>query len=123
MDARIDITDSTFLDSTYNAFMFVVDWPVKDTYGITNVHVRNARVDGTGTNVVNARVGGWAEFENVDARNVGAPFVNNCGTFHFTGTPGFDVRLVGDSNDGGWTGATWCEDRPPVVPPPPPSSW
>jgi Pectate lyase superfamily protein len=123
MDARIDITDSTFLDSTYNAFMFVVDWPVKDMYGITNVHVRNARVDGTGTNVVNARVGGWAEFENVDARNVGAPFVNNCGTFHFTGTPEFDVRLVGDSNDGGWTGATWCEDRPPVVPPPPPSSW
>jgi hypothetical protein len=123
MAGRIDITDSTFLDSTYNAFLFVVDWPVKDTYGITNVHVRNARVDGTGTNVVNARVGGWAEFENVDARNVGAPFVNNCGTFHFTGTPEFDVRLVGDSNDGGWTGATWCEDRPPVVPPPPPSTW
>ena len=122
MSGRIDITDSTFLDSTYNAFLFVVDWPVKDTYAITNVHVRNARVDGTGTNVVNARVGGWAEFENVDARNVGAPFVNNCGTFHFTGTPEFDVRLLG-GNDGGWTGATWCEDRPPVVPPPPPSGW
>ena len=62
---------------------------------MTNVAFRNIKVDGTGTNVVNARVGGFASFENVDARNVGAPFVNNCGTFHFTGTPEFDVRLLG----------------------------
>jgi hypothetical protein len=122
MAGKIDITDSSFLDSTYNAFMFVVDWPVKDTYSLTNVAVRNIKVDGTGTNVVNARVGGWATFENVDARNVGAPFVNNCGTFHFTGTPEFDVRLLG-GNDGGWTNASWCEDRPTVVPPPPPGPW
>jgi hypothetical protein len=123
MAGRIDITDSSFLDSTYNAFMFVVDWPVKDDYAVTNVAVRNVKVDGTGTNVVSARVGGFATFENVDARNVGAPFVNNCGTFHFTGTPEFDVRLIGDSNDGGWHNNSWCEDRPPVVAPPPPSPW
>ncbi|MEU4190350.1 glycosyl hydrolase family 28-related protein [Kribbella sp. NPDC026611] len=122
MSGRIEITDSSFLDSTYNAMMFVVDWPVKDDYGITNVAVRNIKADGTGTNVVNARVGGGASFENVDARNVGAPFVNNCGTFHFTGTPEFEFRDLG-GNDGGWTGATWCEDRPTVVPPPPPSPW
>ena len=122
MSASIEITDSSFLDSTYNAMMFVVDWPVKDDYAITGVTVRDIKVDGTGTNVVNARVGGWATFENVDARNVGAPFVNNCGTFHFDGPPEFDVRLLG-GNDGGWTGATWCEDRPAVVPPPPPSPW
>jgi hypothetical protein len=122
MSGTIEITDSSFLDSTYNAMMFVVDWPVKDDYAITNVAVRNIKVDGTGTNVVNARVGGWATFENVDARNVGAPFVNNCGTFHFNGPPEFDVRLLA-GNDGGWTGATWCEDRPTVVPPPPPSPW
>jgi hypothetical protein len=122
MAGKIDITDSSFLDSTYNAFMFVVDWPVKDTYSLTNVAVRNVKVDGTGTNVVNARVGGWATFENVVARNVGAPFVNNCGTFHFTGTPEFDVRLLG-GNDGGWTNASWCQDRPTVVPPPPPGPW
>jgi hypothetical protein len=102
--------------------LFVVDWPVKDDYAITNVAVRNIKVDGTGTNVVNARVGGWATFENVDARNVGAPFVNNCGTFQFDSTPEFDVRLL-SGNDGGWYGATWCEDRPAVVPPPPPSPW
>ncbi|RZU20198.1 pectate lyase-like protein [Kribbella rubisoli] len=122
MSGTIEITDSTFLDSTYNAMMFVVDWPVKDDYAITNVAVRNIKVDGTGTNVINARVGGWATFENVDARNVGAPFVNNCGTFHFNGPPEFEVRDLG-GNDGGWTGATWCEDRPAVVPPPPPSPW
>ncbi|HZX08471.1 glycosyl hydrolase family 28-related protein [Kribbella sp.] len=121
MSARIEITDSSFLDSTYNAMMFVVDWPVKDDYAITNVAVRNIHVDGTGTNVVSARVGGWATFENVDARNVGAPFVNNCGTFHFNGPPEFEVRDLG-GNDG-WLGASWCEDRPTVVPPPPPSPW
>ncbi|TDD21115.1 mycodextranase [Kribbella turkmenica] len=121
MSGRIEIRDGSFLDSTYNAMLFVVDWPVKDDYAIENVAVRNIKVDGTGTNVVNARVGGWATFENVDARNVGAPFVNNCGTFQFDGTPEFDVRLVA-GNDG-WTGATWCEDRPGVVPPPPPSPW
>ncbi|WBQ05835.1 glycosyl hydrolase family 28-related protein [Kribbella sp. CA-293567] len=123
---RIEVTDSSFLDSTYNAFMFVVDWPVKDEHTVTNVAFLNIKVDGTGTNVLNARVGGWATFENVDARNVGAPFVNNCGTFHFTGTPEFDVRL-GAGNDGNWTtdaGAPGhCEDRPAVVPPPPPTPW
>ncbi|MET7278247.1 glycosyl hydrolase family 28-related protein [Kribbella sp. NPDC005582] len=122
MSADLQITDSSFLDSTYNAMMFVVDWPVKDTYAINNVAVRNIKVDGTGTGVVNARVGGFASFENVDARNVGAPFVNNCGTFHFDGPPEFDVRLL-SGNDGGWYGATWCEDRPVVIPPPPPSVW
>ncbi|TCC53294.1 mycodextranase [Kribbella capetownensis] len=122
MSGTIEITDSSFLDSTYNAMMFVVDWPVKDDYALTNVAVRNIKVDGTGTNVVNARVGGWATFENVDARNAGAPFVNNCGTFHFDGPPEFDVRLL-SGNDGDWSGATWCEDRPTVVPPPPPSAW
>ncbi|MFF0339534.1 glycosyl hydrolase family 28-related protein [Kribbella sp. NPDC004875] len=122
MSGSIEITDSSFLDSTYNAMLFVVDWPVKDQYAITNVAVRNIKVDGTGTNVVNARAGGGATFENVDARNVGAPFVNNCGTFHFDGPAEFEVRDLG-GNDGGWTGATWCEDRPTVVPPPPPSPW
>lgn len=124
MNARIDVVDSSFLDNTYDAFMFVAEWSVKDRYDITNVHFRNVRVDGTGTSVVNARAAGWATFENVDARNVGAPFgINNCGTFHFTGTPEFDVRLIGDNNDGGWTAATSCQDRPPRVQPPPPSPW
>jgi hypothetical protein len=122
MNAQIDITDSTILDSTYNAFLFVADFPVKDQYDITNVHVKDVKVDGTGTSVVSARAAGWATFENVDARNVGAPFINDCGTFHFTGTPEFEVRLLG-GNDGGWTASLGCDDRPPRVPPPPPSAW
>jgi hypothetical protein len=59
---------------------------------------------------------------NVAVRNVGAPFVNNCGTFHVDGPPEFDVRLLG-GNDVGWADPTWCENRPPVVPPLPPSAW
>jgi hypothetical protein len=123
IDARIDVVDSSFLDNTYDAFMFVADWGVKDLYKITDVHFKDIKVDGTGTSVVNARAAGWATFEDVVARNVGTPFINNCGTFHFTGTPEFDVRLIGDGNEGGWTGATSCEDRPTPVPPPPPFAW
>jgi hypothetical protein len=122
MHGQIYVTDSSILDSTYNAFMFVADWPVKDTYDITNVHISNIKVDGTGTNVVSARAAGWATFDNVVARNVGDPFVNDCGTFHFTGTPEFDVRL--GAGNSGWTQwGSWCQDRPTVVPPPPPSAW
>jgi hypothetical protein len=94
---------------------------VKDEYAITNVAVRNIKVDGTGTEVVNTWVGGWATFENVDARNVGAPFVNNRGTFHFDGPPEFNVRRL--SGNDGWPDTTWCEDRPTVVPPPSPAPW
>jgi hypothetical protein len=122
MHGTINVTDSSILDSTYNAFMFVADWPVKDTYDITNVHISNIKVDGTGTNVVSARDAGWSTFDNVVARNVGDPFVNNCGTFHFTGTPEFDVRL-GEGNSGWTQRGSWCQDRPTVVPPPAPSPW
>ena len=69
-----------FLDNTYNAIMLVADWPVKDLYSITNVHFKDIRVDGTGTSVLSARAMGSATFENVDARNVGAVGVNNCGS-------------------------------------------
>lgn len=122
LKADIEVSDSSFLDNTYDAFLFVADFPVKDQYSIENVHFRNIRVDGTGTSVVNARAAGWATFENVDARNVGAAGINNCGTFHFTGTPEFDLRLLG-GNDGGWTDSVTCQDRPPRVQPPAPSPW
>ncbi|MCK2220133.1 right-handed parallel beta-helix repeat-containing protein [Actinomadura sp. ATCC 31491] len=126
-DARI--TGNHFLDNTYNAIMLVSEWSVKDLYSITNVHVKDTRVDGTGTSVVSARAKGWATFENVDARNVGAVGVNNCGSFGFPPTGSeFSLTDLG-GNDGGWL-APWllpntitCDDRPPVVPPPPPSPW
>ena len=129
IDADVEVVGDAFLDNTYNAIMFVADWPVKDLYSITNVHFRDVRVDGTGTSVVSARATGSASFRNVDARNVGAVGVNNCGSFHFTPSGSeFSLSDLG-GNDGGWL-AAWelpntitCDDRPPVVPPPPPSPW
>jgi hypothetical protein len=127
--ADVRVTGNHFLDNTYNAIMFVSDWPVKDRYSITNVHFADTRVDGTGTSVLSARVKGGATFENVDARNVGAVGVNNCGSFNFPASGSeFSVTDLG-GNDGGWL-APWmlpntitCDDRPPVVPPPAPSGW
>ncbi|MDW3848017.1 right-handed parallel beta-helix repeat-containing protein [Micromonospora sp. BRA006-A] len=127
--ADIQVTGDAYLDSTYNAIMLVSDWPVKDSVRIDNVRFRDIRVDGTGTSVVSARTAGGASFANVDARNVGAVGVNNCGSFHFTPAGSeFGLTDLG-GNDGGWL-APWllpntitCDDRPPVVPPPSPSRW
>ncbi|MFI5634142.1 glycosyl hydrolase family 28-related protein [Streptomyces sp. NPDC051664] len=134
IDADIQVTGDHFLDNTYNAIMLVSDWPVKDLYSITNVRFKDIKVDGTGTSVVSARVAGSASFENVDARNVGAVGVNNCGSFNFTATGSeFSLTDLGGNDGGGTTGpwlAPWelpntitCDDRPPVVTPPAPSAW
>ncbi len=132
--ADIEVVGDNFLDNTYNAIMLVSDFPVKDLYSITNVHFADIKVDGTGTSVVSARVAGSASFENVQARNVGAVGVNNCGSFHFTPAGSeFSLTDLGGNTGGGTTGpwlASWelpntitCDDRPPVVPPPPPAPW
>jgi hypothetical protein len=129
IDADLEIVGDSFLDNTYNAIMLVSDFPVKDLYSITNVHFGDIRIDGTGTSAVTARSAGSATFHNVDARNVGAVGVNNCGSFHFTPAGSeFSLTDLG-GNDGGWL-APWelpntitCDDRPPVVPPPAPSRW
>ncbi len=134
INADIEVAGDNFLDNTYNAIMLVSDFPVKDLYSITNVHFKDIKVDGTGTSVVSARSAGSASFENVQARNVGAVGVNNCGSFHFTPAGSeFSLTDLGGNTGGGTTGpwlAPWelpntitCNDRPPVVPPPPPSSW
>ncbi|MEV7176809.1 glycosyl hydrolase family 28-related protein [Kitasatospora sp. NPDC093679] len=132
--ADVRVTGDHFLDSTYNAVMVVADWPVKDLYEVTGLHFKDIRVDGTGTSVLSARAAGSADFENVDARNVGAVGVNNCGSFHFTPAGSeFSVTDLGGNDGGGTTGAwlaPWelpntvtCDDRPPVVAPPAPSAW
>lgn len=129
IDADIEVSGDHYLDSTYNAIMLVSEWSVKDLYAIPKVRFKDIRVDGTGTSVVSARVKGSASFENVDARNVGAVGVNNCGSFNFPPTGSeFSLTDLG-GNDGGWL-APWmlpntitCDDRPPVVPPPAPSPW
>jgi Pectate lyase superfamily protein len=134
LTADIEVTGDDFLQSTYNAMLIVSDFPVKDQYSISNAHFKDIHVDGTGTSVLSARSAGGATFENVDARNVGAVGINNCGSFHFTPAGSeFTVTDLGGNDGGGTTGpwlALWelpntitCDDRPPVVPPPPPSAW
>jgi hypothetical protein len=134
ISADIQVVGDNFLDNGYNAIMLVSEFGVKDLVSITNVHFRDIKVDGTGTSVVSARVAGSASFSNVDARNVGAVGVNNCGSFHFT-PAGSEFSLIDlGGNDGGGTTGPWlapwllpntitCDDRPPVVVPPPPSAW
>ncbi|MEU9090221.1 glycosyl hydrolase family 28-related protein [Streptomyces sp. NPDC048428] len=127
--ADIRVTGDHYLDSTYNAIMLVSDWAVKDQYEIKGVHFKDIKVDGTGTSVLSARAAGGATFENVDARNVGAVGVNNCGSFNFPATGSeFSLADLG-GNDGDWL-APWllpntitCDDRPAVVPPPAPGAW
>nr|WP_062339002.1 glycosyl hydrolase family 28-related protein [Herbidospora sakaeratensis] len=130
----IQVTGDHYLDSTYNAIMMVSEWGVKDLYSITGVKFKNVRIDGTGTSVLSARVKGGASFENVDARNVGAVGINNCGSFGFPPTGSeFSVTDLGGNDGGGTTGpwaGSWqlpntitCDDRPPVVAPPAPSPW
>ncbi len=134
IDADIEVVGDNFLDNTYNAIMLVTDFPVKDQYSITNVHFKDVKVDGTGTSVLSARSAGSATFENVDARNVGAVGINNCGSFNFTSAGSeFSPIDLGGNDGGGTTGpwmASWelpntitCDDRPPVVVPPAPSAW
>jgi hypothetical protein len=134
IDADIQVTGDNFLDNTYNAIMLVSDFPVKDLYSITNVHFKDIKVDGTGTSVLSARSSGGATFQNVDARNVGAVGINNCGSFNFTPAGSeFAVTDLGGNDGGGTTGpwlASWelpntitCNDRPAVVPPPAPTTW
>ncbi|MFJ5876937.1 glycosyl hydrolase family 28-related protein [Streptomyces sp. NPDC093088] len=129
IDADVRVTGDHYLDSTHNAIMLVSEYGVKDRVDVPAVHFKDVRVDGTGNSVLSARVKGSATFENVDARNVGAVGVNNCGSFNFPAT-GSEFALTDlGGNDGGWL-APWllpntltCDDRPPVVAPPAPSRW
>lgn len=130
----IRVTGDHYLDSTYNAIMLVSEWGVKDLYSIADVAFADVRIDGTGTSVLSARVKGGASFENVDARNVGAVGINNCGSFGFPPTGSEFSVTDGGGNDGGGTTGPWmapwelpntitCDDRPPVVAPPAPAPW
>ncbi|GIE78953.1 mycodextranase [Actinoplanes philippinensis] len=126
--ADVRVTGDHYLDSTYNAIMLVAEWGVKNLYSIDNLKFKDIRVDGTGTSVLSARAAGSASFENVDARNVGAVGVNNCGRFGFPATGSeFGLTDLG-GNDGAWLtpylpNTITCDDRPPVVAPPGPSKW
>ena len=87
MDAEFRVLDSDFLDVSYNAIQFVSEWAVKDLRDRERDREGRPRRR-SGTNVINARAFGGASFENVDARNVGHRFINNCGSFNHAHGPG-----------------------------------
>ena len=139
IDADIEITGDHFLDNTYAALMVVSDYGVKDQVSVPNVHIKDVRVDGAGTDVLVARAAGHATIENTDVRNIGWWGVNNCGSFHFTAAGSeFGIDDLGgndgiDDNAEYHPGTNWlaaytpnaitCNDRPTVVAPPAPSTW
>jgi len=41
LTANVEVTGDNFLQSTYNAILIVSDFPVKDLYGISNVHFKD----------------------------------------------------------------------------------
>ncbi|WP_246117522.1 glycosyl hydrolase family 28-related protein [Cellulomonas composti] len=140
IDANVLVQGDHYLDSTYNAIMLVTDWSQKDNLRQENLTFKNIKVDGVGTSVLSARTAGSATFVNVDARNVGAYGVNNCGAFNWDWVNGSEFTAIdGGGNDGtsatpwGDGPANWltrytpntisCNDRPTVVAPPAPSPW
>lgn len=90
MDARIEVTDSSFLDSTYSAIMAVKGYPTANS--VSNLHFDNICIDGAGTYALQIQVAGSATFSNVDARNLGV-----AGTWR--GDP-FDIVDAGGNS--GW---------------------
>ncbi|HCU52603.1 MAG TPA: mycodextranase, partial [Micromonosporaceae bacterium] len=109
MDARINVTDSSFLDSTYSAIMAVKGYPTANS--VSNVHVENVCIDGAGTYALQLQVVGGASFAGVDARNLGVAGV-------WRGDP-FDITDAGGNS--GWQTDihwNWPMDQPqPVAPP------
>jgi hypothetical protein len=109
MDSRIEVRDSSFLDSTYSAIMAVKGYPTANS--ISNLVFDNLCIDGAGTYALQIQVAGSATFSNVDARNLGV-----AGTWR--GDP-FDIIDAGGNsgwqNDIHWN---WPMDPPgPVAPP------
>ncbi|HEX6681284.1 MAG TPA: glycosyl hydrolase family 28-related protein, partial [Candidatus Limnocylindrales bacterium] len=108
MDARIEVRDSSFLDSTYSAIMVVKGYPTANS--VSNLVFDNICIDGAGTYALQIQVVGGATFSNVDARNLGV-----AGTWR--GDP-FDIVDAGGNsgwqNDIHWN---WPMDDPrPLAP-------
>jgi alpha-1,3-glucanase-like protein len=106
MDGRIDVTDSSFLDSTYSAIMAVKGYPTANS--VSNVHVNDVCIDGAGTYALQLQVVGSATFKDVRARNLGV-----AGTWR--GDP-FDI--IDEGGNSGWQNDihwNWPMDQPKPV--------
>jgi alpha-1,3-glucanase-like protein/F5/8 type C domain-containing protein/HYDIN/CFA65/VesB family protein/centrosomal CEP192-like protein len=97
MSGDVEVNNIVIQQSPYEAIQFV------SGSSITNVHITNATISGTGTFVVQEQVGGSATFTNVTATGVGGPAGQyNCGV-------GFTINDGGGNS--GWN-TTYCGPWP-----------
>ncbi|MFJ7153229.1 discoidin domain-containing protein [Streptomyces sp. NPDC100445] len=102
INATVDITSTTIIDSPYSAFEFVSGGG--QGYPVRNVAVTGATVRNTGTVVVQAEAQGTATFKNVTATQVGAAGVYNC---PYPANSGAFTLTDGGGNSG-WS-TTWSD--------------
>ncbi len=100
MTGTINVTDSSILDSSYEAIQFIGS-------GVSNVSFSNVTIDGTGTFVLQLQTTGSASFTNVTATHVG-----NAGSYNCQGTGAFAINKI--SGDTGWD-STYCGPWPAPV--------
>ncbi|MEW2347839.1 glycosyl hydrolase family 28-related protein [Streptomyces sp. NPDC006684] len=110
IEAKVNITDTTFTDSPYSAFEFVSGGGTGKA--VRNVTVDGATVDGAGTVVVQAETPGQVAIGGVQASGVGAAGTYNCPFPEGSGT--FTLDDTGDNSgwDTTWDDcATWPEAK------------
>ncbi|MDT0409085.1 MULTISPECIES: glycosyl hydrolase family 28-related protein [Streptomyces] len=110
IEAKVNITDTTFTDSPYGAFEFVSGGGTGKA--VRNVTVDGATVDGAGTVVVQAETPGQVAIGGVHASGVGAAGTYNCPFPEGSGT--FTLDDTGDNSgwDTTWDDcATWPEAK------------
>jgi hypothetical protein len=102
VNATVNITGTTVIDSPYSAFEFVSGGG--QGHPVRNVTVDGATVRNTGTVVVQAEAQGAATFRNVTATGVGAAGVYNCPYPAGSGT----FALTDGGANSGWN-STWSD--------------
>ena len=111
MAGDVEVSNIVIQQSPYEAIQFV------SGSNITNVHITDVRIDGTGTFAIQKQVAGSATFTNVVATGIGGPAaIYDCGV-------GFAINDGGGNS--GWS-TTYCGPWPtPNFPPdgstPPPT--
>ncbi|MGW9027731.1 discoidin domain-containing protein [Streptomyces sp. NPDC055722] len=102
INAAVNITNTTIIDSPYSAFEFVSGGG--QGYPVRNVTVDGATVRNTGTVVVQAEAQGAATFRNVTATGVGSAGIYNCP--YPSGSGAF--ALTDGGGNSGWS-STWSD--------------
>jgi hypothetical protein len=111
MDGEINVTNSSFLDSTYSAIMMVEGYPIPNS--ISNIHFADLCIDGAGTYALQIQLDGTSSYQNVTARNLGVGGTWRGRDSHTT------IDLGGNDGLTLWPNLwNWPMDSPrPVAPP------